>query len=730
MPGQKNLLKKVAGYARRTKELTSSGLKTIWSAQGAASAAFLAAIVAVTHTFIDTRGKLVVLSFDVHAEQSLPSDFGSALAAAVAARLNDYRGLFPPPDPTTGVRADQNENSFNIIQSFLTDLPLVSIPKLSPLNKGSTAIESIKIGPVSIPIRQIVFDNFPLFHRDTLRGTIDAFGDRITARLVLGPDDTHVTVVVTKNEGYQHLIDRISVQLLEQKKWITPIPMTPEALSLFAEGLQAYKVYAKFGEESWLAKARDLYGRALTADRNAELVRLHLAVTQYSSPQDKLLREAVDNFSILRGSAGEQFRRFADIGHVGAQLRLIDYSAGCNRKYQLLEAVVREVEGWGAEDFEETIAGADANRTAATYLLPNNPCSAVLSKLFGNLTFTELAQRAGEKYKKAGELLQASRRLDVDQKRRFRMAISLEKKYLLHALSDYAVLSNKDGQIENAKAALDAGLKLAKEKEALDPTKKRFFAQYLSGSNAESYLRVAALLKDEAEQKKLVIEAIALLRKTISEGDERAALWAMLRLADLELARDNNKDAIDWIIAYFNHVSGADTPILSLIDDRAFAAGGLIERPQARCRAIAVFEKANLPYSIFGRLLNADVRRRHGDLEGAADSLAGMETISTYVTQWIGKSIPARVELVRAKLAAAGGGKEKDRANALLAAIKSNPQIPPASMSLDLFELGQLTNEKDLLTQLKAAITFDPQLMSEALGTGQKSTEGGCQSPR
>jgi hypothetical protein len=142
------------------------------------------------------------------------------------------------------------------------------------LNKGSMTLESVKIGPVSLPIGQIIFDNLAFFHTDTLRGALELFGDQISARLSPEGADS-IVISVPKEEGYRRLIDRISVELLERKGWISPIPMNPSALLQFAEGLESYRNYARTGEEPFLPRARQYYEAALKADRNADLVQLH-----------------------------------------------------------------------------------------------------------------------------------------------------------------------------------------------------------------------------------------------------------------------------------------------------------------------------------------------------------------------------------------------------------------------------------------------------------------------
>src|SRR5262249_30295207 len=225
--------------------------------------------------------------------------------------------------------------------------------------------------------------------------------------------------------------------------------------------------------------------------------------------------------------------------YVAALLRYMQRTQSCDSKYQFLDHAIREIESWVSLKFEDLVLRADAYRTAASYLVPNNPCSTFLHNFFGKRDFEEFAERADENYRKALEMLSSSEFPGENLKTRYSLSIRLQQKYLLNDRSDFAFLTNKRDSIKVAKAALDAGLKLANDKAALPDGQSRVFAPYLSGSNAESYLRLAALVGQQPDlQKELIGKAIDQLRKTITEGDEGAARWAMLRLVDLELSRN------------------------------------------------------------------------------------------------------------------------------------------------------------------------------------------------
>src|SRR5262249_32196201 len=232
-----NLRKHMISFRDQLRRLAGA-LQSLWSLRGAVGLAAIILVINAVQLLVAIRGKLVILPFEIHTDQMVSPDFGASFAQSLAARLNDYRRLFPPINAQDRPTVDKTDNSFDIIESFLADLPLVNIPRLTPLNKGSITLDSLKIGPVSLPIDQLIFKNLAFFHTDTLRGTIESFGNQITVRFSFGSDETIISIA--KDQGYRNLIDRIAVELLERKKWISPIPMNPAALHQFADGLQSY----------------------------------------------------------------------------------------------------------------------------------------------------------------------------------------------------------------------------------------------------------------------------------------------------------------------------------------------------------------------------------------------------------------------------------------------------------------------------------------------------------
>jgi hypothetical protein len=133
---------------------------------------------------------------------------------------------------------------------------LWSFLKVSPLNKGATVLEAIKIGPISVPVSQVVFENLSFFHADTLRGSLELWGDELIARVSLGTNGEDIVVSVPKAQGYRALINRLAAELLLTKKWISSTDLKPSALTSFAEGLRAYLSYDQYGEDQFVASVK------------------------------------------------------------------------------------------------------------------------------------------------------------------------------------------------------------------------------------------------------------------------------------------------------------------------------------------------------------------------------------------------------------------------------------------------------------------------------------------
>jgi hypothetical protein len=223
-----NIGKRARSFARKAKDFAKRGWeagKNLWSVRGAAAVTSLAALVSIVQILIAVHGKLVILPFEVRSDQSTPSELGASFAQSLSVALNEYRRLFPSSRPSDDRRVETSKNYSDLVQSFMSDLPFVEIPRTSPLNKGATVLDAIKIGPVSIPVSQVIFENLVFFHDDTLRGSLENWGGDLVARISLGNDEKTITVTASKEEGYRALITRATVELLQEKKWIVPIPM-------------------------------------------------------------------------------------------------------------------------------------------------------------------------------------------------------------------------------------------------------------------------------------------------------------------------------------------------------------------------------------------------------------------------------------------------------------------------------------------------------------------------
>jgi hypothetical protein len=378
--------KRYARAAQRAAKIAWNSTRKIWSLQGAAVIISVAAIVSIIQILVAVHGKLVILPFEVRSDQNTPADMGASLSASLSVALNEYRSLYPSAKPDKERKTLTNENYFDLVQHFMTSvLPSVEIPHSSTLSKGATVLEAIKIGPVSIPVSQLIFENLAFFHKDTLRGTVEVWGNELTARILLGDDET-ITVSVPKEQGYRALINRITVELLEKKQWIFPIPMKLSALTPFSEGLRNYLDYDAHGEDRFINSARVKYEAALEADKNADLARLHLAAAQYISTEPVIIAKAVENFSLLLSHP--RLKRAAEIGYVASSLRYIERADGCSGVYRFLAPALRVVKSWEKNgtppaEIEELLLWSGTFHLTSEYALPGEPCTQWIQTMLG-----------------------------------------------------------------------------------------------------------------------------------------------------------------------------------------------------------------------------------------------------------------------------------------------------------------------------------------------------------
>jgi hypothetical protein len=572
------------------------------------------------------------------------------------------------------------------------------------LNNGATVLEAIKIGPVQIPVTQVVFESLAFFHEDTLRGTLDVWGNEIVARVSLGSDEAITTVSVSKDQGYRALVDRIAVELLQKKKWISPIPMKLPALMLFSKGLQDYLNYDLYAEDSFIIAAREKYEAAVKADPAADLARLHLAAAQYVSDDPEVLAKAIYNFSLLMGD--QHFSRAARIGYVGSSLRYIDRVGGCTGAYRFMAPALQEVRSWErdgklADGIEEQLLWSATFQLAVDYLLPGKPCALWIQSILGEGNVDELFDRVKRGFEQVGKQIAEPGRYPDDVARRYQLRVLLSTEYLLDDVVDYSILSKKpDPKVANK--ALELGKEVEKQKDLLPKEQRRFFAPNVSGSVADSYLRLAKI--DEADVtavQPLISAAIDHLRSATGSTDPITAQWALFRLADLEMARSNAGLSVEWLIRAYGGVPAFP----KLFDEAYFPLGILVEKPNSRCDAIELLKKGNRVGSIESKLLLIDSLRRSGDLSGAAAVAEALRASTDLSTKWAGGAIGRRIALVEAKL------RPEDRGN-----LDSNElwklfdSLGPENefLKFDIYELAQITKDDALLTKLKPRIFFQP----------------------
>jgi hypothetical protein len=674
----------------------------LWSIRGAAAITGAAALISIIQILVAVHGKLVILPFEVRSDQNTPSDLGASFSASLSIALNEYRSLFPSSDGRR--RTAASKNSFDLVQSFMSDLPFVEIPRSSPLNKGATVLEAIKVGPVQIPVTQVVFESLAFFHEDTLRGTLEVWGDRLVARTSLGDDEAITTVSVSKDQGYGALIERITVELLQKKNWIFPIPMKLPALMLFSKGLQNYLSYDLYAEESFINAAREKYEGAVEADPDADLARLHLAATQYVSNDAEIIAKSINNFSLLLSD--QHFNRAARIGYVASSLRYIDRVGGCVGAYRFMAPILQEVQSWErdgklADGVEEQFLWSATFQLAVDYLLPGRPCAPWVQSILGQASVAELFDKVKQGFEKVRKQIAEPGRYPDDLAKRYQLRVLLNTKYLLDDEVDYSLLSKKT-DLKVANAALELGKEIEKQKESLPKEQRRFFAPSISGSVADSYLRMAKINEtDVTAVRPLVSAAIDQLRMTLSSTDPITAQWALFRLADLEMARSNAGLSVEWLIRAYG-----GTPVFSkLFDEDYFPLGILVEKPNSRCDAIKLLRKGNRAGSIASRLLLIDSLRRSGDLSGAEAVADALEASTDLSTKWAGGAIQRRLSLVMAKL------RPQDRSHLDSSGLwKQFDSLGPEEefLKFDIYELAQIAKDDALLTKLKLKIFFKP----------------------
>jgi hypothetical protein len=709
--------KRLGAWAQKAERLATRSWKAgrkIWSLQGAALVMAAAALVSIIQILVAVHGKLVILPFEVRSDQNTPSDLGASLSASLSIALNEYRSLFPSSDPNSSRRTVTSKNYPDLVQSFMSDLPFVEIPRSSPLNKGATVLEAIKIGPVSIPVSQVVFENLAFFHDDTLRGTLEVWGNELVARILLGSDEAITTVSVPKDQGYRALINRITAELLQKKKWIVPIPMKLSALMLFSEGLQNYLNFDQYAEDRFINAAREKYDAALQEDRNADLARMHLAATQYISTDIAVIAKAINNFSLLLAS--QRFNGAARIGYVASSLRYIERAGGCSGVYRFLAPALQEVKSWEQQgkppvEIEKLLLWSGTLHLTAGYLLPGKPCVQWIRSTLREDNIETLFEKTRKGYEQALAQIAEPKRYPESTVTRYRFYILLSTKYLLDDMVDYSLLVKKPN-LELANAALDLGKEIERQKDKLPDEQQRFFATSVAGSVADSYLRIAKIKEsDTPETGQLVSAAIDQLRTAVGSTEPLTAQWALFRLADLELGRSNAGSSLEWLIkAYSGLPSFSKT-----FDESYFPFGILVEKPDQRCEAINLLKKGSAAGSVASGLLLVDALRRSGDLPGALVTADSLRSSTASSTKWMGGAIQQKLALIEAKL------KPQNRDVLNVEALweqYSSGGSEGELLKFDIYELAEVIKDETLLTRLKAEISFPALHYSEFVKSG------------
>lgn len=682
----------------------------VWSLRGAGLVTAVAGLVSIVQILVAVHGKLVILPFEVRSDQSTPAELGASFAQSLSMALNEYRELFPSAKQDKLRRVVISKNYSDLVQSFMSDLPFVDLPQTSPLNKGATVLEAVKIGPVSIPVSQVVFESLAFFHDDTLRGSLEAWGDGLVARISLGNGEKTISVSASKEQGYQSLIRRAAVELLQEKKWIEPIPMKLSALPLFKDGLRNYLDFDALAEDRFIEAAREKYAAALHADSSADLARLHLGAAEYVSTEHKTIAKAIQDFSLLLGG---HYVRAAKIGYVASVMRYVNREGSCDGIYRYLSPALQVAKSWQVSDeppsdIEELLLWSGVFRLAAGYLLPDKPCSTWVRSVLGEDDIVKVFGKAQAGYEKALKQIAQPKRYTENDVTRYRFYILLSTKYVLDDMVDYSILAKRpDSKVAND--ALELGAEIQREKEKLPVERQRFFAPSIAGSVADSYLRLAKIKEkesDPAEAKRLVAAAVDQLRIAQKSSEPPTVQWALFRLADLELGRADAGASLEWLIKAYN-----DLPSFSgAFDEAYFPFGMLVEKPVQRCQAIGLLKRGSDAGSAVSKLLLADALRRKGDLSGAITVTDSLRIAINSSTLWRGEVIEQKLSLVEAKLKPQSRN-SLDLKNLLeqLGHHESGKEF----LKFDLFELAEMAKDKKLLTKLKREILFPVYIQSK-----------------
>lgn len=676
----------------------------LWSLRGAGFAIAVAGVVSIIQLLVAVHGKLVILPFEVRSDQSTPAELGASFAQSLSIALNEYRELFPSKKPDDQRYVVTSKNYADLIQFFMAKLPYVEIPRTSPLNKGATVLEAIKLGPVSIPVSQLVFENLAFFHEDTLRGSLEIWGNSLVAKFSLGGGEKTIAISASKEQGYQFLIRRAAVELLQEKKWIEPMPMKLSALPMFKDGLRNYLDFDTFAEDRFIEAARENYSAALQADSSADLARLHLGTAEYVSTEPATIAKAIENFSLLLG--GGQYVRAARIGYVASVLRYINREGSCDGIYRYLSPAFQVVRSWQKSDeppseIDELLLWSTAFRRAASFLFPDKSCATWVRSLVGEDDIAKVFGKARAGYDKALKQIAEPNRYAEGDVTRYRFYILLNTKYLLDDMVDYSILTkHPDSKVANV--ALELGAEIQRQRDKLPVERQRFFAQSIAGSVADSYLRLARIKEkesDPAETMRLVSAAVDQLRIAQRSSEPPTVQWALFRLADLELGRADASASLGWLMKAYNGLPSFP----GAFDESYFPFGMLIEKPARRCEAIDLFKKGSAAGSVASKLLLADALRRQGNGSAALAVTVELRASIDSSTQWTGGAIGQKLSFLEAKL------KPKNRKSLDLKALLQQLGHHDAGkefLKFDIFELAEIAKDEKLLTTLKGEILF------------------------
>jgi hypothetical protein len=622
----------------------------------------------IVYVFTIVHDRFVILPFEAFGNKDITAAVGNSFAQSIAAYLDDLRVMYHPRDFDN---ASPQPIDPDALDNFISNLPTLTMPSASFVGKTAVSLTPLKIGNLSIPITEFVFEYLPIFHRNTLRGSIEKWDESVTVRLKM-PGFATLSFTYPANTSVAILQSRAVIEVLRRKGWLSLPTIDPSSFDSFKQAFSAYTEYKLSGNLHSLNLALSKYQDALRHDRNAELIRLHLSALEYNSWDPSVLIDAIENFATLKGS--NQFRTIARLGYVAAQLRYVSRIHGdCGILYSSLNRMLLEVSHWANDsgsnsppsDFREAVLYGRTYAIAATYLDQDNPCAGTAGKGLAAEDAPQFIRKAEEAYTSALNKLGSQQASILNALTSIqRLILQVDLTYLLNEKVKY---EEHNGDTASAISVESESIKIAeaalKDREHLPDRNKLVLFPFIRGSIAESYLRLAHLSGTQGERAKWLESAVSLLTDAVNEESERVAQWASLRLAEIHFSREDFAKSFEMINAATKYHNISTETFTELALRGTYSVGVFIESPEFRCRAIDTFKKllAIDERNVLLHIYLAEAYRRNGNRELSAATLGKARSIIAGSGLWYGPAILESAAAAEAKLGSKGNPRSTAR---------------------------------------------------------------------